>query len=107
MSKKIQIQQGDVNINQISSIPDGAHPISKKTRGYVLAEGGSTGHAHVIEEDTVEMYEKDGTLYLNVKESSVVKHEEHLPVVLDPGLYEIGIVVEIDPFSEQIKRVVD
>lgn len=100
-------QQGDVLFNRIDQLPDGIVPVSKKSRGYVLAEGESTGHAHVIEEDTVEMYEKDGTIYLRVKEFSTVQHEEHLPVTLDPGIYEIGIVIEMDPFSEQIRKVVD
>ena len=100
-------QQGDVLFNRIDQLPDGIVPVSKKSRGYVLAEGESTGHAHVIEEDTVEMYEKEGTIYLCVKDFSTVTHEEHLPVMLDPGIYEIGIVIEIDPFSEQIRKVVD
>lgn len=100
-------QQGDVLFNLIKNIPVNSTSIPKKKRGYVLAEGESTGHAHVIEEDTVEMYEKDGTIYLKVKELSTVRHEEHLPITLDPGIYEIGIIVEMDPFSEQIRKVID
>lgn len=99
-------QQGDVLINPILTLPEGTSPVQKKSRGWVLAEGETTGHAHVVE-GNVEMYEKDGTLYLHVMEESTITHEEHSPITVDPGLYEIGIVVEIDPFTEQVRKVVD
>jgi len=101
-------QQGDVLFNRIGELPGSLKKVDKKLRGYVLAEGETSGHAHVITDD-VELYERDGTLYLSVTkpEGVAVTHEEHLPVTLEPGFYEIGIVQEFDPFSEQVKKVVD
>jgi hypothetical protein len=52
-------QQGDVLLTKIDSLPLG-NKVERKERGYILAEGEATGHAHVIEEE-IEMVEKDGT----------------------------------------------
>lgn len=102
-----KIQQGDVLINRITDLPSGVVKIDKKTRGYVLAEGETTGHAHVVNSDDVEMYERNGVLYLSVMEAATLVHEEHSSIVLEPGTYEIGIVQEVDPFTEQIRKVID
>lgn len=101
------IQQGDVLIKKAASIPVGAKVVERKPRGFVLAEGEVTGHAHTIEEE-VELFEKDGTLYLKVKDAPVtVKHEEHGHVEVPAGIYEIGIVKEYDHFAEEARAVQD
>ena len=100
------IQQGDVILKQISSLPEGKG-VERKSRGFVLAEGESTGHAHTIE-DEVELVEKNGVLYLGVKGDSVtLKHEEHGHVEIPAGNYEISIVKEYDHFAEEARNVVD
>lgn len=90
-----KLQQGDVIIRSIGKIPAGATPVSKSTRGFVLAEGEATGHAHVIQ-DEIEMYEKDGVLFIRVEKPVTVEHEEHKPVRIESGTYEIGFVREYD-----------
>ena len=98
-------QQGDVIIKE-SPIPQVAKRVFRKPRGFVLAEGEATGHAHVIEEH-IEMYEKDGTYYLRVERPVTVRHEEHKPIRLDGGTYKVQIVREYDPFEEEVRRVAD
>jgi len=100
------IVQGDVFFTRANAIPNGAKPVDRKARGYVIAEGEATGHAHVIEDD-VQLYEKDRVLYLHVPKEVEVRHEEHSPVTLSPGQWKVGIVREYDPFLEEARKVLD
>lgn len=101
-------QQGDCILVSGVKIPSGAKSVSPGDRGFVLAEGEHTGHAHVIEATPeVEMFEKDGTLYLKVAGDSILTHEEHHAQTVAPGTYEIRRVVEVDPFDNEIRTVAD
>jgi hypothetical protein len=102
------IQQGDVLISKVNSIPKAAKTLYPKSRGYVLAEGETTGHAHVITDTaSVEMYETDEQVYMKVLKEITVTHEEHNPVVVEPGIYQVGKVQEYDHFAEEAKAVQD
>lgn len=102
-----QLQQGDV-IFQEGKLPPNCKKVSASTRGYVLAEGESTGHAHCIEEiEGCELYEKDGVMYISASKDAIVTHEEHLPITIPAGVWEVGIVQEYDPFSEELNNVRD
>jgi hypothetical protein len=100
-------QQGDVLCFSGASVPGDAVKIEKNSRGHVLAEGESTGHAHVVDSDDCEMFAASGRRWLNVTSQVIVKHEEHGPLTLDEGVYEIKIVREMDPFEREIKNVAD
>lgn len=104
----MQKQQGDVNLEMVSAIPDGAKKIAPKERGYILAEGEVTGHAHRLEDvEGIEMFEKDGALYIHVSKSVQLKHEEHNPITLEPGIWKSWGVREYDHFAEEARRVQD
>lgn len=98
-------QQGDVLLKSIEKMPNGK-PVPRKARGYVLADGEVTGHAHVIESDVL-LIEKDGVLYLGCEGDVIIKHEEHGHITIPAGNYEIGIVQEYDHFSEEARQVQD
>lgn len=100
------IVQGDVFFTEANKIPEKATVVMKTTRGYIIAEGEATGHAHIIDDD-IKLYEKDGTLYLRTLNPVEVRHEEHRPVSLPPGIWQVGIVREYDPFLEETRRVLD
>lgn len=102
-------QQGDVLIKRRSSIPANAKKREPGNRGWVFAEGEHTGHAHrVADVDALDMYEDAaGTVWVRVREEARITHEEHHAQTIAPGIYEIGIVREIDPFSEEIREVMD
>ena len=100
-------QHGDVLIKKVEKIPSSAKRKRPSNRGNVLADGEATGHAHVMTPDKTELYEDDGTLYLTVKESTPVTHEEHNPIEIEAGDYEIGIVQEYDHFAEEVRVVKD
>ena len=99
-------QQGDVILKR-SRIPKGATKQTPSPRGYVLAEGEATGHAHVLDVEPCEMYEKDGTIWVRVLGSATLRHEEHHAQTIAPGTYRVERVTEVDPFTEETRRVQD
>ncbi len=98
-----KLQQGDVIMRKIRDVPEEARRVPRTTRGFVLAKGEVTGHAHVIEDD-IEMYEKDGVLYIKTSRPVTVRHEEHRAITLQRGTYAIGIVRECDPIEEALLK---
>lgn len=104
-------RQGDVLLRQIAKIPTDVTVAEKKDQGgrsrIVLAYGEVTGHAHAITDlDKVDVFVKgDGTMYLAVKDSAELKHEEHGTIVLPAGNYERVIQREYSP--ESIRNVMD
>lgn len=97
-------RQGDVLIRRIKSLP--AQKGKRRISG-ILAEGEVTGHAHKVEDVSVaEVLEVGEGLYLRVAENSVrIIHEEHAPITLAPGNYEIEIQREYAPAA--IRNVAD
>jgi len=101
------IQQGDVLLRAVKSMPKGKK-VERKARGYVLAEGEVTGHAHVIEDDIdLILDEASGKMFMTNAEEVTIKHEEHHHVNVPAGTWEIGIVKEYDHFAEEAKNVAD
>lgn len=96
-------RQGDVFIIQTKALPKGEHQVVKP----VLAEGEVTGHAHRVERAADARVLSTGSgRYLEVlaNETTIV-HEEHGPITLPKGIYEIRIQREYSP--QEIRRVVD
>lgn len=75
----------------------------------VIAEGESTGHAHVLFGDNYELRENPETKerHLKIVDTTLLKHQEHDPIEIRPGSYRIGIVKEYDHFTEETRRVLD
>lgn len=99
-------QQGDVLLFAVSEIPNTAKEEKRSKRGYVLAEGEVTGHAHVIDSE-IEFYRDGENLYFKTANEATVRHEEHGPITVPPGIYRVGIVQEYDYDAEAAKGVVD
>jgi hypothetical protein len=97
-------RQGDVLIRRIKSLP--AQKAQPRLTG-ILAYGEVTGHAHRLEDlAKAEVLEVGKGLYLRVGEEGVrVIHEEHAPVELPAGNYEIEIQREYTP--AEIRNVAD
>ena len=102
-----KMQQGDVLFLRVGTIPTGAKKSEATIRGYILAEGETTGHAHVCPPQNVTCYVFDGVIYLSVKKSTIVTHEEHGKVTIPKGIWEIGRVQEVDPFKDEVRQVAD
>lgn len=84
------------------SIPKGA----KKIKGALLHLG-ATGHHHTIKGTGFAILEKDGKRFIRAAKAVHLHHEEHKPLKLPKGEYELRFVQEIDPFSGLKRAVVD
>ncbi len=102
--KTVIFRQGDVLIRRIESLP--ATKAIARTNG-ILAYGEVTGHCHKVDNLTVaEVLEIENGLYLRVGEDGVrIIHDEHAPITLEPGNYEIEIQREYSP--QEIRNVAD
>jgi hypothetical protein len=67
----------------------------------------TTGHYHGLMEPTSELLEINGIRILNLKKKATLKHQEHKPITLDAGIWQVGIVNEYDYFSQMKRNVVD
>lgn len=105
------LQQGDVLLLRHSALPADCKRVTCDKRGVVLAEGEHTGHYHGIENEggLALMEAPDGKRFLvnEGKEAVTIKHQEHKPVVVQPGIWQIGQVVEKDWFNDMVRKVVD
>ena len=111
MDKKLkQIQQGDVLLQEVESMPGDA--IKSQAGGrIVLAVGEKTGHSHSIISEKANLWtikDADETLnYLEVLEPVTLVHDEHKALPIPKGIYKIGLVKEYDYFSQMERRVID
>lgn len=101
------LQQGDVLFCRVKEVK--GVEVKADGRGYVFAEGETTGHYHAVKDtEAVKVYEENGVKYVRViKACATVEHQEHGAVVLPRGTYKVGIVKEYDPFADDIRRVRD
>ena len=99
-----QIQQGDVLLERVNALPKDA----KKAKSGVLAEGEATGHAHRLDLSHADVFvAEDGALYVRASAPSILSHEEHHAITVEPGTWRVWRVREVDPFSEGVRRVAD
>src|SRR5215467_2979861 len=97
----LQSRQGDLLFVQQDTRP--ATPLTARP-GNVIVEGEATGHAHRLQSGTI-LEAPDGTLYLDITQTTQVVHEEHRPITLDPGLWLVVRQREYHP--EAIRTVQD
>lgn len=83
----------------------------KHKGSFILAEGETTGHKHVIVvpniDDMVVEKTKDGGYILTLKTDAKISHEEHNTIVLPKGNYKMIHEREKDWFSLAVRQVVD
>lgn len=97
-------RQGDVMIRRIGKLP--SNKLTKRESG-ILAYGEVTGHAHRIDDLAVaEVMEVGDGMYLRVGTEGVrIIHDEHAPISLPAGNYEVTIQREYSPAA--IRNVAD
>ena len=96
-------RHGDVLIDGVPDLPEGAQPRSD----LVLAYGEMTGHSHRVEPaEGARLFDHPNGLYLRVTaETATVVHEEHGPIALRAGCYRVWRQREYTP--REIRVVVD
>lgn len=118
-SKQILFRQGDVLLELVAAIPAGAKDVTPTDR-IVLAYGEVTGHAHAVYPEIemkarasakvkptmpARMWDAGAERFLQVLTPTALKHEDHAPVALDPGIYRVKRQREYSP--ETIRTVAD
>jgi hypothetical protein len=99
------ISQGDVTFVPVKTVPKGM----KLVPDGVLARGESSGHSHRVSVlEDAELYQMDGKMFLCVGDNGVsIVHEEHAPVTLDHGNYEVHIDQSFDYSVQALRNVAD
>lgn len=104
-------RQGDVLIERVSSVPEGAVK-QKASRRIVLALGEATGHHHALEvwdagqeADPADWWKAGEETYVEVAAPAKVTHQEHATVPLPPGTYRVTRQREYSP--QEVRRVAD
>lgn len=106
---KLIHQHGDMLLYKVDHLPRDTLTRRASIKRHVLAEGEATGHAHAIEDlEGCDVYvDKSGVLYVDVYRPVQLTHEEHAAQTIQPGVYRVGRVREVDPFQDEIRAVRD
>jgi hypothetical protein len=95
------LRQGDVLLVPADAISsDDAELVWVTADRHVLAEGEATGHAHVVTGKRLRLgtwesvrrwgiREQGTVLVIDGGEAAKLEHEEHLPIEVPPGTYEV------------------
>jgi hypothetical protein len=90
---RMQFRQGDVLIAKTDRIPDGLTEVPRDNGRVILAYGEATGHAHAVVGDAellgADIAEMDRRFLRVLGEGAEVVHDEHDPIALPPGDYEV------------------
>lgn len=116
MTRKIIGAQGEITIIKIDALPEGVatEPVGWTPLGYIISHSESGNH-HVLTggevmERVSDVPEGMQVLYAlldtpgSLVQDAPVPHEGY---TLEPGIYELRIAREYDPFAEQARRVTD
>lgn len=103
-------RQGDLLFKLVQWIPESN---SQKIDGDVVAHG-ENGHQHKAKGGSVQLYadleDPNQISYVDVKQKTVMEHEEHNKIDLPKGKYAVVHEREYDPFAEEgqkIRQVID
>ena len=99
------VRQGDVLFIPVAVLPADARERTPQNGRHVIALGEVTGHAHVLDPARAEVFDTAEAVYARIMEATPLTHEEHAPVVLDPGVWRYAPQREYTP--EAIRNVAD
>ena len=83
--KQAMYRQGDVLFIKIEALP--TEPLTER-KSPIIVEGEVTGHAHRLLSGRI-LETAQQMLYLDILAHTQVVHEEHKPIDLEPGYYQI------------------
>ena len=101
------IRQGDVLLKPV----DKTSGIKQELTEYTVAHGEQTGHHHtlypLVEGSKISLFTDANKRFIELTDSWMLRHQEHREIIITPGIYEIGMEQEYDPFERIMKKVVD
>lgn len=102
-------RHGDLNFHPINESQEGE--VLKHNGNYVLAEGETTGHKHVISVPNVDDMKitklSTGEYILSLKKDAEVTHEEHKKIILPKGKYIMRHEREYNYYELSTQQVID
>lgn len=96
-------RQGDVFLVRCNDAPTG-EPIPSENGKLILAEGEATGHHHAVSDVACHLFGGDKPV-LVVDAPSLLTHQEHGTIEIEPGTYWVVKQREYTP--EAPRRVLD
>lgn len=103
-------RQGDVLLEGVDGLPDGAEPrlVAPDEGRVILAYGEVTGHFHAVPAEAGELLEVTTAdrvdRYLRLRSRTRLTHQEHGPIELEPGIYRVRIQSEYVPDPNAWRR---
>lgn len=106
--------QGEVYARRIDALPEGLSPVAPED-GVVIVAHSEQGHHHVLDAAHVDVLERTDSegmriLYAIVREPTSLRQtaaSPHEEMPLEPGIYEMRLSREYDPFADQVRYVAD
>ena len=88
-------RHGDLLVSSVDAVP----PDARRLQHLVLAQGELTGHSHrIAERDAATLHESSNRLYMVVTaRSATLVHQEHGPIELPTGIYQVWRQREYTP----------
>lgn len=117
------LQQGDVIMRRLDSMPEGKRKVVAK--GRIIVKHGESGHAHVIDapESEAQLIDIGGRMILELEKAQALQHVltphgneplvagEHdasqLGQTYDAGIWEVDSIQEVDHFTQTVRPVMD
>lgn len=100
-----QFRQGDVFLRRVEALPPGEKSVPRGRSRVVLAEGELSGHAHVLPARHVRVFRDDASarsFVLVRQRGSQLQHEEHAPIAVPEGIYEVVRQREYEPLRARL-----
>lgn len=95
-------RQGDVLLIPVDKVPQeaGLFDAEQEDGRLILARGEMTGHHHSVDSKHTVMYGGATQRFLKVEEPTTLKHQEHDPIDLNRGVYEVRLQKQHHPKIE-------
>ncbi len=94
-------RQGDVLIREVGprDFARRGGELAAENERIILARGEATGHNHSIDARVGRLFEgsRPGVCYLLLDEQGLLEHQEHSPISLPKGVYEVIRQREYEP----------
>ena len=100
------LRQGDVLLIPIPRVPKKLTPVQPERGRLILARGEVTGHHHNVDAGAATLgLDQGGTMYMTIEELTQIRHQEHNPITVEPGIYKVIRQREYSP--AEIRSVAD
>ena len=98
-----QYRQGDVLLCALRKVPAKSLALPSEGERVVVAEGERSGHAHALAAERARLFRRQQRFVVRIGEGgAALRHEEHAPILLPEGCYEIRRQREYAPRAPRL-----